>query len=209
MEVERIVSAILLGAGESKRMGVNKLALPWGGENVLEHCLRTLLQSKVKEVVVVLNDRTRWEVDHARDPRIKVVNNPYYRKGMSTSVRMGLQAIDPKSFGILIALGDQPFLKTRTINAMIDEFTRKRDGIVVPTFRGEKGHPVIFHRRYLKELLTLRGDVGGRSIMEKHVEDVRSVRVKSKGVIKDIDTWEDYRKEVRRDDERQTMNCEE
>lgn len=136
--MESIVSAVLLGAGGSKRMGVNKLALPWGGKSVLEHSLRTLLLSKVKEVVVVLNGRVRWEINDSKDPKVKVVNNPHYKRGMSTSIRMGLQAIDSRSLGILIALGDQPFLKTRTINTIVDAFTREKDGIIVPAFRGKK-----------------------------------------------------------------------
>jgi molybdenum cofactor cytidylyltransferase len=197
-----MVSAILLGAGESKRMGVDKLFLPWGGKTVLEHCLKTLLQSKVKEVIVVLRDRMKWTADLVRDPKVKMVKNPYYKKGMSTSVQKGLQSIDPRSLGILIALGDQPFLKARTINAIIDAFIRKRDGIVVPVFGGENGHPVIFHRKYLKELLTLKGDVGGKSIIEKHSEDVSLVHVKTKSVIMDIDTWEDYEEELRIDNKR-------
>jgi molybdenum cofactor cytidylyltransferase len=207
------VSAILLGAGGSKRMGVDKLSLPWGRKTILEHCLETLLQSKVKEVIVVLNDRMKWVVDHAKDlkvhpnrrlfspppkvgfgdaERVKVVNNPYYKRGMSTSVRRGLQAINPRSRGILIALGDQPLIKTRTINALIRAFDQRKGTIVVPSFRGKQGHPVIFHCRYQKELLKLKGDVGGRSIIEKHPEEVRLVRVKSEGVTKDMDTWEDY-----------------
>jgi molybdenum cofactor cytidylyltransferase len=207
------VSAILLGAGESKRMGVDKLSLPWGRKTVLEHCLKTLLQSKVKEVIIVLNDRMKWVVDHAKDQkvyperrffnpslkvgfgdaeRVKVVSNPYYKRGMSTSVRRGLHAIDASSQGILIALGDQPLIKTRTINALIHAFVQKKGTIVVPSFRGKQGHPVIFHCRYLKELSKLKGDIGGRSIIEKHPEEVRLVRVKSEGVTKDMDTWEDY-----------------
>jgi molybdenum cofactor cytidylyltransferase len=207
------VSAILLGAGESKRMGMDKLSLPWGRKTVLEHCLKTLLRSKVKEVVVVLNDRMKWIAEHPNDQkvhperrcfnppskvgfgdaeRVKVVNNPHYKRGMSTSVRRGLQAIDPGSRGILIALGDQPLIKTRTINALIRVFVQRKGTIVVPSFRGNQGHPVIFHCRYQKELLKLKGDVGGRSIIEKHPEEVSLVRVRSESVTKDMDTWKDY-----------------
>jgi molybdenum cofactor cytidylyltransferase len=191
------VSAILLGAGESKRMGVDKLSLPWGSETIFEHCLETLLRSKVKEVIIVLNDRMKWVIDHVKDQKVRVVNNPYSKMGMGASIRRGLQAIDPSSRGILIALGDQPLIKTRTINALIHAFVQGRGTIVVPSFQGEQGHPVIFHRRYLKELLKLKGDVGGRSIIEKHPVEVWLVRVKSEGVMRDIDTWEDYRKEFR------------
>jgi molybdenum cofactor cytidylyltransferase len=83
-------------------------------------------------------------------------------------------------------------VKTRTINALIDAFVQRRGTIVVPSFHGKQGHPVIFDRRYFKELLNLKGDVGGRSILKKYPEEVCSVRVRSEGVMKDIDTWRDY-----------------
>lgn len=192
------VSAVLLGAGESKRMGVDKLSLPWGRKTVLEHSVETLLRSKVREVVTVIRNSKRAVVGHIKDRKLKVVINPDYKRGMSTSIRRGLQALDPRSHGILIALGDQPLIKTRTINALIDAFVQRRGTIVVPSFYGKQGHPVIFHRRYLKELLKLKGDVGGSSVIEKHPEEVWLVRVKSEGVVKDIDTWRDYRKRNKR-----------
>jgi molybdenum cofactor cytidylyltransferase len=113
---------------------------------------------------------------------------------MSVSIKKGIRGIHPRCDGILIALGDQPFLKTRTINALIHAFDQGRGGIIVPSFRGRRGNPVIFHRRYKKELLNLRGDVGGRSIVERYPKDVQVVPVKSIGVVKDIDTWQDYQR---------------
>ena len=192
-----MISAVLLGAGESKRMGVNKLLLPWGRKTVLEHCFETLLRSKVQEVVIVLSYPNKEIKNLFQGAKVKIVVNPYPKRGMSTSIRKGLEAIHPRSDGILIALGDQPFLKTRTINALIRAFQQVKNGIIVPSFRGKRGHPVIFHQRYKKELLSLKGDVGGRSIIEKHPEDVRVVPIKSVGVVKDIDTWQDYRRELR------------
>jgi len=188
------ISAILLGAGESKRMGVNKLGLPWGTKTVLERCLDSLLQAKVNEVVVVLSKKTRGMRGLLEHAGVKVVMNPVFKKGMSTSIRKGVRAIDPMSKGILIALGDHPFLKTRTIDALIRAFVREKGSIIVPRFQGEKGHPVIFHRKHQTELLKLKGDVGARSIMERHPEEVWVVDVRSEGVVRDIDTRDDYRK---------------
>ncbi len=185
-------------------MGRDKLSLPWGKETVLEHSLAVLLQSDVREVIVVLRDLQGafgfFSLPLRRGPgaaeRVKIVKNPYYKRGMSTSIRRGLQAIDPSARGILIALGDQPLIKARTINALIHAFDRRSGAIVVPFFRGEKGHPVIFDRRYFHELLRLKGDAGGRSVIEKHPGEVQLVRVRSAGVTKDIDTSKDYRKMV-------------
>jgi molybdenum cofactor cytidylyltransferase len=192
-----MVSAILLGAGESKRMGKNKLLLPWGKKTIFEHCLETLLRSEVKEVIVVINDRLKELIPPVHLQKIKVVINPHYKRGMSTSIRRGVQAIAPGSEGILIALGDQPFIKTRTINAMIKAFSQRKEGILVPSFRGKRGHPVIFHRRFRRELLNLKGDAGGKSIVKRHPGEILDIPLKSEGVIKDIDLWEDYEENLK------------
>jgi molybdenum cofactor cytidylyltransferase len=187
-----MVSAILLGAGQSKRMGVDKLSLPWRKKTILEVCLRVLLRSEAGEVVVVVNEAIRDLLAHWEDERLKVVVNSQFRKGMSTSIVRGLHALSAQSKGILIALGDQPGLRTSTINALIHAFVPKGRAILVPTYRGRRGNPVIFDRSYEKELLALRGDVGARSLLERYSDRISKVRTKSEAVLKDIDLWEDY-----------------
>jgi molybdenum cofactor cytidylyltransferase len=192
-----MISAVLLGAGESRRMGVDKLSLPWGRKTVFDRCFETLLRSGVQELVVVLGIRNKRVKNLFQGRKVKVIINPYSYRGMSTSIRRGFQVVHPNCRGILIALGDQPLLKTRTINVLIHAFEEGKRGIIVPSFRGRRGHPVIFHRRYKKELLDLKGDVGGRSIIERHPDDVRLVPVKSMGVVRDVDTWQDYKNQLR------------
>ena len=198
-----MISAILLGAGESKRMKVNKLSLPWGRETVFEHCFNTLLRSLVQEIIVVLNPQNEGmkrqfeKRSGSTAKKIKIILNPYYKGGISTSIHKGLQVMDPGSEGILISLGDQPFLRTRTINALLRAFHQERGEIVVPSFRGTKGHPVIFHRKYEKELLKLSGDTGGKPILLKYSKQIKTIPVRSEGVIKDIDTREEYQKALR------------
>ncbi len=186
------VSAILLGAGESKRFGVNKLKLSWGKKTILEKCLHTFLRSKVEEVVLVLNEKMKEMEHRLTHRRVKIVYNPEYQKGMGKSIYYGIQAIHPKSEGVFIALGDQPNLKASTINALLRHFRQGEKGIVVPFYSGRKGHPVLFHRKYFQALSKLKGDTGGRSIINKNERDVEMVVTTSKGVIQDIDTWEDY-----------------
>jgi len=190
------ISAILLGAGESKRMGANKLLLPWGKKTVLTHCVDTLIRSRVREVIVVLGGLTRPMEGQLKGPKVRVVYNAHYRGGMSTSIRKGVGGIDPRSRGILIALGDMPFLSAKTVNALVRAFGQGKGEIVAPRLRRRTGHPVIFDRRYKKELLELYGDVGGRTIMERHSDRVRWVRTRSEGVVKDVDTWRDYGKRI-------------
>jgi molybdenum cofactor cytidylyltransferase len=191
------ISAILLAAGESKRMGTNKLSLPWGRKTVLEHCLRVLLSSQVGEGWVVLNKQT-WELgQRLRGPRVTLVHNPRSQEGMSTSIRKGIQAMGQKSRAVLIALGDHPLLKANTVNALIRAYAEKKGTIIVPVFRGKRGHPVLFDRRYVKELLRLKKDVGARALLERHRKEVYEVNSKSEGVVVDIDTREEYRRRAR------------
>jgi molybdenum cofactor cytidylyltransferase len=198
-----MISAILLGAGESKRMKVNKLFLPWGRETVFEHCFNTLLRSKAGEIIVVLSKQNEEMKERFKKrsasatKKVKVTFNRYYKRGMSTSIHKGLLVMDPRSEGILISLGDQPFLKTRTINVLLRAFQQRKGGIVVPSFQGMKGHPVIFHRMFRKELLKLRGDTGGKPILLKYSKLIKTLPVRSEGVIKDIDTREAYQQALR------------
>ena len=191
------ISAILLAAGESKRMGTNKLSLPWGRKTVLECCLRVLLSSQVGEVLVVLNKQSRTLGQRLEGPQVKLVHNPQFRKGMSTSIRKGIQTLGRKSRAVLIALGDHPLLNVNTVNALIRAYVEKKGTIIVPVYRGKRGHPVLFDRRYGNELLKLKRDVGARALLEKHGKEVYEVHSKSEGVVVDIDTWEEYRKRTR------------
>ena len=191
------ISAILLAAGESKRMGTNKLSLPWGRKTVLQRCLRVLLSSQVGEVWIVLNKQT-WELgERLRGPRVKLVHNPQFKKGMSSSIRRGIQAMGQKSRAVLIALGDHPVLNVNTVNALIRAYVEKKGTIIVPVYRGKRGHPVLFDRRYGKELLKLKRDVGARALLERHRKEVYEFNSKSEGVVVDIDTWEEYRRRAR------------
>ncbi len=181
-------------------MGRNKLILPWGKTTVFERCLRVLLGSELEEVIVVLGTRSEaLDVAIKRYPplfreKMKVVSNPHSQDGMSTSIRRGLQAVNSKSKGILIALGDQPFLKIGTVNALIHAFVPGKGKIVLPFYGKRGGNPVLFDQYYVDELLNLEGDLGGRSIVDSHPDKVIRVRTRSEGVVKDIDTWEEYEK---------------
>jgi molybdenum cofactor cytidylyltransferase len=195
---EKRVSAILLGAGRSLRMGRDKLMLPWGKKTVFEHCLGTLLRSDLEEVNVIFSERNQAVKDWMKDypplfrRRIKLVQNRYWRRGMSTSIRRGLESLCPDAQGILIVLGDQPLLKRGTVNALIHAFTPGREEIVVPFYGKKRGNPVLFDRSYIRKLSKLRGDVGGRSVIDRHPDKVIRVRTRSEAVVTDIDTWEEY-----------------
>lgn len=177
-------------------MGGVKQLLSLGGRRMIEAALNNLQGSCCDEIIVVLGfaaDQIRPLVEGKE--WVKVVINPQYQEGMGTSIQEGLQALDPRATGILIALADQPFIPPEVIDALIEGFALRAQGIVLPAYEGRRGHPVILDRKkYEGELCKLQGDVGARGIVREHPEDVLEVAVASKGVLIDIDEPEDYQK---------------
>jgi molybdenum cofactor cytidylyltransferase len=187
-----MISAILLAAGQSKRMGQLKQGLPFGDSTVLERSIDNLAHSRVDEVIVVLGYRAEGLRERVASRRVKIAINPAYEQGMSTSIAAGLQLIDDRAQAVMFALADQPFIGSEIIDRLIDEFHRHTEGIVVPSYRGRRGHPVIFAIEYKEELLHLTGDVGGRGVIKEHPDDVLEVAVDTEAINVDIDTVSDY-----------------
>jgi molybdenum cofactor cytidylyltransferase len=182
------VSAILLAAGRASRMGKLKQLMPLGDSTILEQTLDNLLGSHLTEVIVVLGYKAEEIVKRLSGKPVKVVVNPLYRKGMSTSIAAGLKFLDSQAQAVMLVLGDQPYVDSPTINRLLDAFSSKKKGIAIPTYRGRRGHPLIFARKYQAPLSHLSGDIGGREIIKQHPEDVLEVPVKCKGIVIDIDT---------------------
>jgi molybdenum cofactor cytidylyltransferase len=188
-----MLSAILLAAGESKRMGKPKQLMPLGKSTLLEQAIDNLLDSSVDEVIVVLGHKAREISKTIVSRPVSIALNPDYRQGMSTSIIAGLKRVNLRSQGVLLALGDQPLVESGTINQLIEAFNNHDKGIAVPTHQGRRGNPVIFDLKHKPELLKLKGDIGGREIIKNHPDDVLEVPVDSESVISDIDTKEDYK----------------
>ena len=186
------VSAILLAAGESKRIGRQKLLLNLGDKTILEHSIDNLLGSKVSEVIVVLGYGAKETMPALASRPVKVMENHLYRQGMSTSIIAGLCLTDSRASALMLYLADQPLIQPVIIDRLIEAFESGGKGIVVPVHMNKRGHPVIFSIRYKEELMKLKGDVGGREIIRSHPEDVLEVDVGSDSIFDDIDTYEDY-----------------
>ena len=195
-----MISAIVLAAGEAKRMGQNKVLLPWQGKILLEHVLNQLLHSRVDEIILVLGHEAGRIREKISAQGIKIVVNPAYQGGMSTSLRYGLSIMDKAAEAFLVALGDQPGIRKEVINQLIEAFHRTlpRKNIVLPTYRNTPGHPVLFGIQYREQMGRLKGDVGGRQILADHPEDILSLEMDTDDVLQDIDTPEDYREYLKR-----------
>jgi molybdenum cofactor cytidylyltransferase len=187
-----MISAIVLAAGESNRMGQPKQLMPLGESTILEQAIDNLLNSAVDETIVVLGHKAEEVRKTIAARPVRIVVNPDYRQGMSTSIIAGLDLIDRRAQAVMIALGDQPFVDSQTIDDLIGAFVSGDKGIAVPVYQGKRGHPVIFDIRYKDELLKLKGDIGGREIIARYPEDVLEVAVNCEGICIDIDTVENY-----------------
>ncbi len=182
------VSAILLAAGESKRMGKLKQLMPLGNTTIVEQTIDNLLSSGVSEVIVVLGHKAEEVMKKTATRPIKIAVNPIYHQGMGTSIAAGLNLVDSRAQAVMLALGDQPFVDSQTINRLIEEFDSHDKGIAIPTYQGRRGHPLIFSIKYKAQLSGLKGDIGGREIIKEHPEDILEVAVECEGIVIDIDT---------------------
>jgi molybdenum cofactor cytidylyltransferase len=187
-----MVSTILLAAGESHRMGRPKLLLAFGGSTILGKTIDNLLSSRVEEVILVLGAEADAMKQVIADRPVKVVVNPDYHEGMSTSLRAGLKQADSKAQRVMVALADQPLIEKDTYNRLIEESLCCHKGIIVPAYQKKRGNPAIFSIKYKRELLGLEGDVGGREILRRHPDDTLEVAVDSQSVTIGIDTLDDY-----------------
>lgn len=187
-----MISAILLAAGESNRMGQPKQLMPFGQSTIVGKTIDNLLNSAVSETIVVLGYREEEVRKTIAGKTVKIAINPDYQQGMSTSIIAGLKQVDKRARAILIALCDQPFVNSRTINSLIEAFIANNKGIIMPVYQGRRGNPVIFAIKYKGEILNLKGDVGGREIIKRHPDDVLEVAVNCEDILIDIDTMESY-----------------
>jgi molybdenum cofactor cytidylyltransferase len=187
-----MISAILLAAGESNRMGQPKQLMPFDQITIVERTIDNLLNSAVSETIVVLGYKDEEIRKTIASKPIKIAINPDYQQGMSTSIIAGLKQVDKKARAVIIALGDQPFVNSQTITSLVEAFIANNRGILIPVYQGRRGNPVIFAIKYKNELLNLKGDVGGREIIKRHPDDVLEVAVNCEGVLLDIDTMENY-----------------
>ena len=191
-----MICAIILAAGRSRRMGVQKLLLPFAGKTVIGHIVDEVLRSPVDRTIVVVGRDADRIAEALAGRRVTLVSNPDPEGEMLSSVRCGLAALPPECEAVLVLLGDQPGIAAETIRWMIDALRTGGRGIVVPVHGGKGGHPVLFSVRYREEILTHYDDVGLRGLRQAHPEDVLELPAADPSVLSDMDLPEDYRREL-------------
>lgn len=188
--------AIVLAAGESRRMGSPKMLLPYNNVTIIEQVIRNLVDSNVDRVVVV--------VGASRDEIMKVTRrydvfhcyNENYKSGMLSSVKCGFWSLPEGCHAALIMPGDQPMTGPGEINRVISTFAECDKGLVMAAHNGRRGHPLIVDMKYMDEVLSLADSEGLRVLAERHPDDVLESETDDPSVLRDIDTQEDYMNEI-------------
>jgi len=187
---ESRVAALVLAAGQSRRMGtLNKLLIEIDGAPMVRRVVETLTRSKARPVVVVTGHQ-REQVEAAlRGLPVTLVHNPDYAQGLSTSLRRGLAELGDRAEGALVALGDMPRVSAAEIDHLIAAFNPLEGrGIVVPTRNGKRGNPVLWSKQFFPEMQQVAGDVGARHLIGTYPEMVAEVEMEGDAVLTDIDT---------------------
>jgi molybdenum cofactor cytidylyltransferase len=186
----RHVAAIILAAGRSTRMGgPNKLLAELGGKKLVRIVTEQALASKAQGVIVVTGHQAA-EVEKAlRGLKVTFVHNPDFAEGLASSVKAGVAAVPAKADAAVICLGDMPLISAHLIDRLIEAFAPDRGNLIaVPVSDNRRGNPVLWSRRFFKELMALDGDIGARHLIARHGEAVAEVPVEGHGAFLDIDT---------------------
>ncbi len=189
-EGNRKVAAIVLAAGRSTRMGgPNKLLAEFDGKKLVRIAAEQALASKASEVIVVTGHQAELVEQALEGLNVRLVRNPDFASGLAGSVKTGIAAVGEDADAAVICLGDMPLISAALIDRLIDAFAPDRGKLIVlPASEGRRGNPVLWSRRFFKELMTLEGDVGARHLIARHGEAVAEVPVEGQDAFLDIDT---------------------
>jgi molybdenum cofactor cytidylyltransferase len=185
------IAALVLAAGQARRMGSNKLVAELQGKPLLRHAVEAALASQARPVLVVTgHERERTEAALS-GLGVATTHNPDYARGLSTSLHRGLAALSPGVDGAVVLLGDMPRITPAVLNRLIAAFNPVEGrALVVPTFKGKRGNPLLFARRFFAEVQAIQGDQGARQLLGEYPELVAEVALDDDAVLTDVDTPE-------------------
>jgi molybdenum cofactor cytidylyltransferase len=189
-----MISAIILAAGQSKRMGQPKMLLPWGSSTVIEHVITTFLNAGIEDLIVVTGGaREQVEPLISQYPVRKVHNHDYATGEMLSSIQCALRAMPNMAQAALIGLGDQPQVQERSVRSICEEFRDRQSRLIVPSFQMRRGHPWLVARSLWEEILALKPPESLRDFLNRHAQEIHYVIVDTQSVLADLDTPEDYK----------------
>ena len=194
-----MISAVILAAGESRRMGKqNKLLLPIGGEALLVKLVKSVCASDVGQVLVVIGHEAEKIRRELNNFPLSFVYNPNFIEGMTTSIKSGVKKVSPDCDGFLICLADMPFINTPEINKLIHAYVQNRIKekrlIVVPVFQGHRGNPVLFSSEFRNDILEHKKESGCKGVIINNSESVKEIEMDNDNMLLDVDTLKDYQR---------------
>lgn len=192
------IAAVILAAGKAVRMGKLKQLLPLHGETILGSTIDLYTKAGIDKIIVVVGHCAGEIMERLQDKPVQWVGNDSYEEGMSTSLKAGIAALDPSVEAAFLALGDTPFVSRSTIMEMLKVYGETRAKIIVPYFNEKGGHPVLFRSDLFPEIAAIRGDMGAREVIQR-CRDVYKLQVRDPGIMRDIDTQEDYARVLKGD----------
>ena len=189
-----MISAILLAAGQSKRMnGDNKLIKKYNKKYLINHIVGTLIKSKVDKIIIVLGfQRSKVRKITIKNKKINFVYNKNYKSGMASSIKTGLKRISKKNIGFLIAQADMPLISKNIINSICYAIKNNKKEIIAPTYKGKIGNPVGFKISIIKKLNKIREDYGAKKMIQKNKIKLALIKVRSKSILKNFNTQKDF-----------------
>ena len=187
-----MISAILLAAGQSKRMdGENKLTKEIKGIPLIKLSVKNILASSVDELIIVLGyQKEIIEKLIDKNKKIKFVFNKDFESGMASSIKTGLNHLSKKTNAFFISLGDMPMISQNIYNQLIKSKNNKE--IIIPTYKGQQGNPVLFSATLKKKIMSIEGDVGAKKILELYRKQSVSIETYDKYVLKDFNTKDNF-----------------
>jgi molybdenum cofactor cytidylyltransferase len=189
-----MISAIVLAAGESKRMGQPKMLLPWGKSTVLQTVISTLQSAGVDDILVVTGG-AHQQVDMLIGKSVQTIYNENYAEGeMLSSLQAGLAVKKDEARAALICLGDQPQVQVRSVQRILQTYKESRSPIIVPSYQMHRGHPWIVARELWDDILKMRAPKTLRDFLNHHQKDILYLELDTPTILQDLDTKEDYLK---------------
>lgn len=185
------IKAIILAAGNSKRFGSPKLLTEFRGQPIINHTIEEVMKVGFEEIILVTQYESLMNLESTH--KIHIVRNKNVDKGISHSLQLGIKAARDCD-GYMFLVGDQPLLNRKTLQGMINQFKKSNQAIICAGYQRRSGNPTLFSSCYEKELLALKGDKGGKQIINKNLDNVIIYEVEEERELFDIDTLEDYHK---------------
>ena len=189
-----MITAILLAAGESKRIPLeNKLIKKFRNKALINHSLEALIKSKIDKIIIVLGyqDKEVIKVIKKNKKNILVLNKKF-RSGLSSSINTGLKKISKRDKGFIIVQSDMPFIKTSDINKIYNSISKKRYLVHTLKFKSKVGNPMGFDSSVITKFKRMRGDVGAKFMVKRLKNNTNFIKVLSKRVFKDLDLKKDF-----------------